>query len=146
MPAQASRSGLLRQQPSPEHLVSVMVDQLEALMCGGPDNTIPASLQALVDHTLHCLRRPYMSTDSRTADQQAQAPGLHEKAQPQAEGHVALDEAWQCLAELVCEEDDYAASVGQAWLYRLLVEAVHCHMSHLTQQLTAAQPHAEEYT
>ena len=123
-----------------------MVDQLEALTCGGPDNTIPASVQAIVDHTLHCVRGPYLSTDPGSAEQQAQAARLHEDAQSQAEGHMALDEAWQCLAELLCDEDDYAASVGQTWLYKLLVEAANCHMAQLSQQLTDVKPYTEDPT
>ena len=130
------------QQPSPEHLVSVLVDQLEAVTCTGPDNTIPASLQPAVDHTLDCIRRPYLSAPrSGDAPQQLAGPAdIQQESMMQLEEHIQLDEAWQSLAELLCDEDDYAAAVGQMWLYKLLVQAADQHMLQTQQQTLVPDP------
>lgn len=146
-------SGLLRQQPSPEHLVSVLVDQLEALTCAGPDNTIPASLQAIVDHTFQCVRRPYLPAaatggPAAAAGQHTDAlneAGLQVDEQVAAEESASLDEAWQCLAELLCDEDEYAASVGQTWLYRILVEAADQHIARVNQQFSAVEEPGKQH-
>ena len=147
VPNQAG-SGLLMQQPSPEHLVSVLVDQLEALACASPDNTIPATLQAIVDHTLERIRRPYLPMFAATAEQQAdlseQAVPKPDHSDPQED--LALDEAWQCLAELLCDEDEYAASVGQSWLYRLLTEAAEHQVAQTDQQSTSPEEDPEHVT
>lgn len=139
------------QQPSPEHLVSVLVDQLEALACASPDNTIPATLQAIVDHTLQCIRRPYLPMFAATAEQQADLseqavprPDHSEHTDPQED--LALDEAWQCLAELLCDEDEYAALVGQSWLYRLLTEAAEQRVAQAHQQPTNPEEDLEHVT
>ena len=119
-------------------MISSILEQLETLACAEADSVIPASLQPAVQHTLDCIRRPYQ-TDPLDAppNRNQDAPSLIIPSQNEAAA-VGLDEAWQYLGELLCEQDSWAAGVGQTWLYNLLTEAANQHLTHLQHRL---QPH-----
>lgn len=110
------------------------------MACAESGNVIPLSLQPAVQHTLDCIRRPYQTPGEDPSDPtQApshtnlpadQNPASSVPASQEEEEQVALDEAWQYLAELLCEQDPWAAGVGQTWLYQLLTEAAEQHLAH----------------
>lgn len=114
------------------------------MACAESGNVIPLSLQPAVQHTLDCIRRPYqtpleVSSDATQTPSHTDLPGGQDPASSVAasqeeEEQVALDEAWQYLAELLCEQDSWAAGVGQTWLYQLLTEAADQHLAHLEHQ------------
>ncbi len=130
-------------QQSSDGLTSTILEQLEVLACAEAGNIIPTSLQPAVQHTLDCIRRPYQTpqkpsaassqtSDISLSDLPAAAQGSASSSLPPGqhqEEAVDLDEAWQYLAELLCEADKWAAGVGQTWLYKLLTEAAHQHMA-----------------
>lgn len=108
------------------------------MACTEASITIPTSLQPVVQHTLDCINRSYQQPPDLPLDpHQAPHPGMHPPAGPVSvdlvgseEEPVMLDEAWQCLAELLCEQDRWAAGVGEAWLYRLLTHAAEQRMAY----------------
>ena len=116
------------------------------MACTEASTAVPASLQPAVQHTLDCISSAYQQPPDPILDpnQAPPAPGTIGQHRPAGssssvlvspeEEPVALDEAWLCLAELLCEEDSWAASVGESWLYRLLIEAAEHHMQHPEQQ------------
>ena len=116
------------------------------MACTEASTAVPASLQPAVQHTLDCISSAYQQPPDPTLGphQAPPAPGTigrHRSAGSSSsvlaspeEEPVALDEAWLCLAELLCEEDSWASSVGESWLYRLLIEAAEHHMQHPEQQ------------
>ena len=136
--------------------LSSLLQQLEMLACTEGSTAIPISLQPAVQHTLECIRRPYQhhpdpSSDPYLTPHPALATHHHATGSSSSviinteQEPVSLDEAWQCLAELLCEEDSWAVSVGQSWLYILLTEAAEQHMTHPEHQLRQEdmQSHAQ---
>ncbi|MCJ1368639.1 hypothetical protein MMC16_007784, partial [Acarospora aff. strigata] len=123
------------------------------MACTEASITIPASLQPVVQHTLDCITRSYQHPPEPLLDpHQAPHPGMHPPAGPgseclvsAAEEPVLLDEAWQCLAELLCEEDSWAAGVGEAWLYQLLIHAAEQRIAH-PHQPAHSQQQGEEHS
>ena len=118
-----------------------LLQQLEDMACTEASTSNPVSLQHAVQHTLACIRSAHQQPLEPLPDpQQAPSPGTRPRHQSTGssssvlvsgeEEPIALDEAWQCLAELLCEEDSWAGSVGQNWLYTLLTEAAEQHMTH----------------
>lgn len=140
--AQDTVSGQQQQSPS---LIRVLLEELEAMTCAESGNIIPLSLQPAVQHTLDCIRR-YYQTPLKPPDEPNQVPSQADlpagqdpasssvPAGQEEEEQVALDDAWQYLAELLCEQDSWAAGVGQNWLYQLLTEAAEQHMAHFEHQ------------
>ena len=129
-----------QQQHNPS-LIRVLLEELEAMACAESGNIIPLSLQPAVQHTLDCIRRPYQTpleppNKPNQVPSQADLPAGQDPASSsvsagqEEEEQVALDDAWQYLAELLCEQDSWAAGVGQNWLYQLLTEAAEQHMAH----------------
>ena len=130
------------------------------MACTEASTAVPASLQPVVQHTLDCISSAYQQPPDPTQDpdQAPPNPGTISQHQPAGssssvsqsiipqEEPITLDGAWLCLAELLCEEDSWAASVGESWLYRLLIEAAEQHMQHLEQQQGAHNhQQAEQY-
>ena len=127
-------------------MLSSLLYQLELMACTEASTAVPPSLQPVVQHTLDCISSAYQQPPDPTPDsnQAPTPPGTTSRHRPAGssssvpvspeEEPIALDEAWLCLAELLCEEDSWAASVGESWLYRLLVQAAEQHMQHCEQQ------------
>ena len=127
-----------------ETFLESLLQQLEDMACTEASTSNPVSLQPAKQHTLSCIRSAHRQPPDPLSDpQQAPSPGTRPHHQSTGssssvlvsgeEEPVALDEAWQCLAELLCEEDSWAGSVGQSWLYSLLTEAAEQHMTHTEQ-------------
>lgn len=124
-----------------------LLHQLELMACTDASTAVPASLQPVVQHTLDCISGAYQHPPERAPldPDNAPPPTSHHRPSDSSssvlvsaeEEPVALDEAWLCLAELLCDEDSWALSVGESWLYRLLVEAAEQHMQHPQQQQEA---------
>ena len=130
-------------------MLASLLYQLEVMACTEASTAVPASLQPVVQHTLDCISSAYLQPPDPTPhpNQAPTPPGTTSWHQPAGfsssvlvspeEEPVVLDEAWLCLAELLCEEDSWAASVGESWLYRLLIEAAEQHMQHSKEQQVA---------
>lgn len=144
----AATSSLSSRQPA----ISSLLHQLEVMACTEASVTIPTSLQPVVQHTLDCISRSYQQPPDLLLDpHQPLHPGTHPPAGPGSEDLVGseeepvmLDEAWQCLAELLCEEDRWAAGVGEAWLYRLLTHAAEQRMAHPQQHEQRQDAHSQQ--
>lgn len=122
---------------SQQSALSTLLHQLEVMACTEASVAIPTSLQPVVQHTLDCITRSYASYQQPSDPHQAPPQGMHRPARSSLEdlacseeAPVVLDEAWQCLAELLCDEDSWAGSVGEAWLYSLLIQAAEQHMAY----------------
>lgn len=136
-------------------MLASLLHELELMACIEGSTAVPASLEPVVQHTLDCISSAYQQIPDPTLDpnQAPASPGTIRPAGSSSpvpvspeEEPVALDEAWLCLAELLCEEDSWAASVGESWLYRLLIEAAEQHMQHPQQQQSAhIHQQAEQY-
>ena len=128
-------------------VLASLLHQLELMACTDASTAVPASLQPIVQHTLHCISSAYQQPPDPALDpDKAPPPTSHHHQQSDSsssvlvsaeEEPVALDEAWLCLAELLCDEDSWAVSVGENWLYKLLVQAAEQHMQHPEQQQKA---------
>ena len=141
---------------SSQPALASLLHQLELMACTEASSAVPASLQPVVQHTLDCISGAYQQPPDTTPPDPDKAPPPSSHHQPSdssssvlvsaEEEPVALDEAWLCLAELLCDEDSWALSVGESWLYRLLVEAAEQHMQHPQQQQEAhSHQQGEQY-
>lgn len=130
---------------SSQPALASLLHQLELMACTEASTAVPASLQPVVQHTLDCISSAYHQQPPDPAyldPDKAPLPTSHHQPSDSLssvlvsaeEEPVALDEAWLCLAELLCDEDSWARSVGESWLYKLLVEAAEQLMQHPEQQ------------